>query len=168
MYGRTGLSQRCSRAVPTKQSAKTKEMMIKNLSDLRRDATQTYSEPSSFVLEDNEEDNDAYDDDGEVVVEEEGEENSSGAAAGHHRHHHRSRNNGGGVLALGLALLVLGGVGLLFGRIIKACVSRQREYLADASAVQFTRNPDGIGGALKMIGAHAEGSRMGRTLAGIT
>ena len=71
-----------------------------------------------------------------------------------------SRNGSGGILALALGLLVLGGVGLIFGRIIKACVSRQREYLADASAVQFTRNPDGIGGALKMIGAHAEGSRM--------
>jgi len=39
-------------------------------------------------------------------------------------------------------------VGLFFGRIIKAAVSRQREFLADAAAVQFTRNPEGIGGAL--------------------
>ncbi|MFK7789999.1 MAG: M48 family metallopeptidase [Phycisphaeraceae bacterium] len=52
----------------------------------------------------------------------------------------------------GLALLIIGGVGVLFGRLIQAAVSRQREYLADASAVQFTRNPDTIGGALKRIG----------------
>src|SRR5262249_39695051 len=51
-------------------------------------------------------------------------------------------------------------VGAFFGRLIMAAVSRQREYLADASAVQFTRNPDGIGGALKKIGGLAEGSRI--------
>ena len=49
---------------------------------------------------------------------------------------------------------------LFFGRLIKAAVSRQREFLADATAVQFTRNPDGIGGALKKIGGLAEGSRI--------
>jgi hypothetical protein len=48
--------------------------------------------------------------------------------------------------------MVIGYVGTLFGNLIKASVSRQREYLADASAVQFTRNPDGIAGALKRIG----------------
>ena len=48
--------------------------------------------------------------------------------------------------------------GVFFGNLIKAAVSRQREFLADASAVQFTRNPDGIAGALKKIGALAEGS----------
>src|SRR5262249_60004267 len=51
-------------------------------------------------------------------------------------------------------------VGAFFGRLIMAAVSRQREYLADASAVQFTRNPDGIGGALKKIGGLAEGARI--------
>jgi Zn-dependent protease with chaperone function len=61
---------------------------------------------------------------------------------------------------VGLALYVLGYVGVFFGNLIKAAVSRQREFLADASAVQFTRNPDGIGGALKKIGALAEGSRV--------
>ena len=59
---------------------------------------------------------------------------------------------------VGLALYVLGYVGVFFGNLIKAAVSRQREFLADASAVQFTRNPDGIAGALKKIGALAEGS----------
>ncbi len=71
-----------------------------------------------------------------------------------------SRRDGGriGLLLVGVGLLVLGSVGLFFARLIKASVSRQREYLADASAVQFTRNPDGIGSALKMIGATELGS----------
>lgn len=58
-------------------------------------------------------------------------------------------------LLLGLGLMAVGSIGLLFGRLIKAAVSRQREFLADASAVQFTRNPDGIAGALKKIGGVA-------------
>jgi len=66
----------------------------------------------------------------------------------------------GGLLLLGLGVFVLGLVGAFFGRLIMAAVSRQREYLADASAVQFTRNPDGISGALKKIGGLAEGSRI--------
>ncbi len=66
----------------------------------------------------------------------------------------------GGLVLLGFGVFVLGLVGALFGRLIMAAVSRQREYLADASAVQFTRNPDGIGGALKKIGGLAEGSRI--------
>jgi len=56
------------------------------------------------------------------------------------------------LLALGVALFVTGYIGVIFGRMIRAGVSRQREFLADASAVQFTRNPDGIGGALRKIG----------------
>ncbi|MFO7592458.1 MAG: M48 family metallopeptidase [Pseudomonadota bacterium] len=63
----------------------------------------------------------------------------------------RSRNSGGAV-ALGLGLVVIGYMGVFFGRLIKASVSRRREFLADASAVQFTRNPAGISGALKKIG----------------
>jgi Zn-dependent protease with chaperone function len=62
------------------------------------------------------------------------------------------KNKGGGialVLAIGVALVIIGYVGYFFGRLIQAAVSRQREFLADASAVQFTRNPGGIGGALK-------------------
>ncbi len=75
-----------------------------------------------------------------------------------------SRGKGGGgviaVLAIGLALLVIGYIGYFFGRLIQASVSRQREFLADASAVQFTRNPDGITGALKKIGGYAIGSTL--------
>ena len=56
-------------------------------------------------------------------------------------------------LAVGAALFLAGYLGVLFGRIIRAAVSRQREVLADAAAVQFTRNPAGLAGALKKIGA---------------
>jgi Zn-dependent protease with chaperone function len=55
------------------------------------------------------------------------------------------------VFIAGLLLWILGYIGVFFGRLIKAGVSRQREFLADASAVQFTRNPEGIGGALRKI-----------------
>lgn len=75
----------------------------------------------------------------------------------------RGKNGGGVLLALaaaGLALLIIGYVGYFFGRIIQAAVSRQREFLADASAVQFTRNPGGMTGALKKIGGYALGSKM--------
>ena len=72
----------------------------------------------------------------------------------------RSRNNkdSGGILGLAIGLMVIGFAGTFFGNLIKAAVSRQREYLADASAVQFTRNPDGIAGALKRIGGLEYGS----------
>ncbi len=63
-----------------------------------------------------------------------------------------SKNSGGSYLVVvGLALMVIGYIGLFFSRLIKAAVSRQREFLADASAVQFTRNPDGVAGALDRI-----------------
>ncbi|MFZ6864283.1 M48 family metallopeptidase [Undibacterium sp. Ji67W] len=56
------------------------------------------------------------------------------------------------IVVFGAALFVIGYVGIFFGRLIKSAVSRQREFLADASAVQFTRNPETIGGALRKIG----------------
>jgi Zn-dependent protease with chaperone function len=71
----------------------------------------------------------------------------------------RRNDSRSGNLMLGLGLFALGLVGAFFGRLIMAAVSRQREYLADASAVQFTRNPNGIAGALKKIGGLKEGSR---------
>lgn len=64
------------------------------------------------------------------------------------------------VLFLGLSLFLIGYVGKFFGDLIKAAVSRQREYLADASAVQYTRNNAGIAGALKRIGGYVAGSNM--------
>ncbi len=76
----------------------------------------------------------------------------------------KNGNSGGQIIivimAVGVALLILGFVGTFFGNLIKAAVSRQREYLADASAVQFTRNPSGIADALKRIGGFAEGSKL--------
>jgi hypothetical protein len=68
------------------------------------------------------------------------------------------------LVCLGGVLWLIGSIGVLAGRVIKAAVSREREFLADASAVQFTRNPDGIGGALykiaqrgsAIVGRHAE------------
>ncbi len=60
----------------------------------------------------------------------------------------------------GLAAMCIGYIGYFFGRLIQAAVSRQREFLADASAVQFTRNPTGITGALKKIGGYALGSSL--------
>ncbi len=71
----------------------------------------------------------------------------------------RSRDSGG-IVAFGVAVLAIGYLGVFFGRLIKAGISRQREYLADASAVQFTRQTLGIGGALKKIGGLAEGSKL--------
>ncbi|MDH5712000.1 MAG: M48 family metalloprotease, partial [Gammaproteobacteria bacterium] len=71
-----------------------------------------------------------------------------------------SSKNGGGIVILGIGLMTLGYAGTFFGSLIKAAVSRQREFLADASAVQFTRNPDGIAGALKRIGGDATGSQL--------
>ena len=73
-----------------------------------------------------------------------------------------SKNAGGriGLFFVGLGLLVIGYVGVIFGKLIKAAVSRQREYLADASAVQFTRYAGGIAGALRKIGGLSQGSRI--------
>jgi Zn-dependent protease with chaperone function len=71
-----------------------------------------------------------------------------------------SRRKGGssGIMFIGLGLLILGWVGVFFARIVKAAVSRQREFLADASAVQFTRQTDGIANALKKIGGYVQHS----------
>lgn len=72
----------------------------------------------------------------------------------------RTRGKKNPLPLLGLALIVIGFVGVFFGRLIQAAVSRQRELLADASAVQFTRNPAGLAGALKKIGGLAAGSQL--------
>lgn len=76
----------------------------------------------------------------------------------------RSRNSNDksvfAMLGLGAAFMLIGYAGTFFGNIIKAAVSRQREFLADASAVQFTRDPSGIAGALRKIGGHMSGSRV--------
>ena len=71
-----------------------------------------------------------------------------------------SRKSGAQIVLIGVGLLIIGFVGQLFGRMIQAAVSRQREYFADASSVQFTRNPKGLAGALKKIGGFMAGSRI--------
>jgi Zn-dependent protease with chaperone function len=75
------------------------------------------------------------------------------------------RNNKGGGLVmvlflLGLAVMVIGYIGVFFANLIRAAIGREREYLADASAVQFTRNPQGLAGALKKIAARELGGRV--------
>lgn len=72
----------------------------------------------------------------------------------------RDDKGAGAIMALAIGLMVIGFAGTFFGSLIRASVSRQREYLADASAVQFTRNPDGIAGALKRIGGLESGSKV--------
>ncbi len=72
----------------------------------------------------------------------------------------RSNRDGAPLILIGIGLVVIGSIGTFFGNLIKASVSRQREYLADASAVQYTRNPNGIGNALRKIGGLKIGSRL--------
>ena len=73
------------------------------------------------------------------------------------------RKGGGAILAIALGLFAIGYIGVFFGRLIKAGVSRQREYLADASAVQFTRQTEGIAGALKKVAGISGGSKLNNT-----
>lgn len=79
----------------------------------------------------------------------------------------RDNNNGALIgLVAAIALLVVGAIGVFFARMIQAAISRQREYLADASAVQFTRDPASIAGALKKIGGQQYGSKIESAKAG--
>ena len=81
----------------------------------------------------------------------------------------RGQKDGGGLLALyaaGFALWAIGGIGAFAGSVIRAAISRSREFLADASAVQFTRDPAAIGGALKRIGGLGAGARLATARAG--
>ena len=70
------------------------------------------------------------------------------------------RKGGGAIFVVALGLFAIGYIGVFFGRLIKAGVSRQREYLADASAVQFTRQAEGISGALKKVAGITGGSKL--------
>ncbi len=83
----------------------------------------------------------------------------------------RSNKDGGNAVVvlililflLAIGLIIIGYIGQFFSNLIRAAISRQREFLADASSVQFTRNPDGIGGALKKIGCQMIGSHIQNT-----
>ena len=70
--------------------------------------------------------------------------------------HRRRDDKGGGIGAIlgliGLSFMIIGGIGFFFSRLLQSAISRQREFLADASAIQFTRHPGGLAGALKKIG----------------
>ena len=83
-------------------------------------------------------------------------------SSNHHRTGLRARSSnstaGAALPVLGLALWILGWLGGLAAGFIKAAISRQKEYLADASAVQYTRSPDGIANALKVIGGYLPGT----------
>ena len=72
----------------------------------------------------------------------------------------RRDRGAGAIILVGLVVMVVGYIGVFAGRLIKAGISRQREFLADASSVQFTRNPLGISGALKKIGGFVLGSEV--------
>ncbi len=74
--------------------------------------------------------------------------------------HGGSKKDGAPLMVIALAVMVFGYLGVFLGRMIKAYVSRQREFLADASAVQFTRVNHGLTGALMKIGAFAAGSKL--------
>ncbi|MDO9542870.1 MAG: M48 family metallopeptidase [Kiritimatiellia bacterium] len=74
-----------------------------------------------------------------------------------------ARKKGGNtlvILLVGLCFVIIGYIGVFFARLIKSAVSRQREFLADAASVQFTRNPEGIAGALKKIGGFVTGGQI--------
>jgi len=94
---------------------------------------------------------------------------NSGRRRKNYQHHHQrmerrapitSSKRGVQILIAGLMLIVIGYLGVLLGRMIQSALSRQREYLADASSVQFTRNPSGIANALKKIGGFSYGSKI--------
>lgn len=72
--------------------------------------------------------------------------------------HIQSGNSGIGLPVLGLAFTALGWLGGLAAGFIKAAISRQKEFLADASAVQYTRSAESIGDALKVIGGYVPGT----------
>jgi hypothetical protein len=71
-----------------------------------------------------------------------------------------NKKGGNPLPLLGLAMILIGYIGVFFANLIKSAVSRQREFLADAAAVQYTRNPDGIAGALKKIAGFSLGAKI--------
>jgi Zn-dependent protease with chaperone function len=73
---------------------------------------------------------------------------------------HWSSRRDGSLVLIGGSIAAIGALGGFLGNLIKAAVSRQREYLADASAVQYTRDPESIARALKKIGGYMLGSRL--------
>ena len=84
----------------------------------------------------------------------------------HSSRYGRDRGSHPGLIVIGFFLFMVGTIGVVMADFIKRAVSRQREFLADASAVQFTRNPSGIADALKVIGGYKNGSKVSHVAAG--
>jgi Zn-dependent protease with chaperone function len=72
----------------------------------------------------------------------------------------RGGKNAARLKVIALAIFIAGSIGMIAGRLLQAAVSRRREHLADASAVQFTRNPQALQSAFIVMAAHAEGTRL--------
>lgn len=73
-----------------------------------------------------------------------------------------NRDNGGAaaIMIFGVLVMIIGFIGTFFAQLIQASISRQREHLADASATQFTRNPEALANALRRIGGDGMGTRL--------
>jgi len=82
------------------------------------------------------------------------------AHTGRRRSRGRGKGGAGVVVIIAIVVMIVGYVGVFFGRLIQSAISRQREFLADAAAVQFTRNPGGIANALRKIRLLSAGSRI--------
>lgn len=82
------------------------------------------------------------------------------AFSGGRRSRRDSKGGGGAIVIIAIVVMIVGYIGVFFGRMIQSAISRQREFLADAAAVQFTRNPGGIANALRKIQRYASGSRI--------
>ena len=78
--------------------------------------------------------------------------------SGRGRHHHglggSQNKSSSAVPFFGLTLMLLGAAGTVWGKLMKSALNRQREFLADASAVQFTRYSAPLASALKKVGGH--------------
>lgn len=86
---------------------------------------------------------------------------SMGNSSGRSRSSSNEKGGGGGqIVVIGLAMYVLGAIGAFAAAIIQSAISRQREFFADASGVQFTRNPNGMSGALRAIAGLSRGSKL--------
>lgn len=82
------------------------------------------------------------------------------AFSGRRRSRRNSKGGGGAIVIIAIVVMIVGYIGVFFGRLIQSAISRQREFLADAAAVQFTRNPGGIANALRKIQRYSIGSRI--------
>jgi hypothetical protein len=85
------------------------------------------------------------------------------SGGGNRRSRSGDKKGGNPLPFIGIAMIIIGYIGVFFANLIKSAISRQREYLADAAAVQYTRNPGGIASALNRIAKLSMGSRVTNT-----